>query len=71
MMVTLHEPSNGAAVAVVGAEKAVIAKAVASVTARREELIIWDPRVGLEVALRSWRHRPIDAARLWSLHVNS
>jgi hypothetical protein len=40
MMVTLHEPSNGAADAVVGAEMAVIAKAVASVTARREELIM-------------------------------
>jgi hypothetical protein len=40
MIVTLHEPSNGAADAVVGAKMAVIAKAVASVTARREELII-------------------------------
>jgi hypothetical protein len=70
MIVTLHEPSNGAADAVVGAEMAVIAKAVASVTARREELIIGDPRVGLEVALRSWRLRPIDGARLWLLHLS-
>src|SRR5215471_18845260 len=63
MTVTLHEPSNGPALAVEarGRVEATIADAIA--TARMEVLSMGDP------LLASWRHRPTDDAKLWSLYA--